>query len=68
MLITFIFEIYYLKYFNEDAPQYYVTAAGSLVGLAIHEGTSYPVGKTDGLTLYPMPFPEFVLAEKGELL
>lgn len=57
-----------LKYFCEDAPQYYVVAAGSLLGLAIHEGTSYPVGKTDELTLYPMSFPEFVLAAGGEHL
>lgn len=57
-----------LKYFCEDAPQYYIIAAGSLLGLAIHEGSSYPVGKTDELTLYPMSFSEFVLAGKGNLL
>ena len=54
-----------LKYFCEDAPQYHVIAAGSLLGLAIHQGVSYPVGKTDELYLYPLSFPEFVRAKLG---
>lgn len=36
-----------LKYFYEQAPQYYVMAAGSLLGIALHDGTSFPVGKVD---------------------
>ena len=55
-----------LKYFCEDAPQYHVIAAGSLLGLAIHQGVSYPVGKTDELKLYPVSFPEFIRAKDGE--
>ena len=47
-----------LKYFCEDAPEYHIIAAGSLLGLAIHEGASFPVGKVDELSLYPMTFPE----------
>lgn len=54
-----------LKYFCEDAPQYYVASAGSLLGLAIHEGVSYPVGKADEMTLYPLSFPEFVMASES---
>jgi predicted AAA+ superfamily ATPase len=55
-----------LKYFCEDAPQYHIIVAGSLLGLAIHQGVSYPVGKVDEMTLYPLSFPEFVLARLGE--
>ncbi|MBR5345585.1 MAG: ATP-binding protein [Clostridia bacterium] len=55
-----------LKYFCEDAPQYHVIVAGSLLGLAIHQGVSYPVGKVDELTLYPFSFAEFVRAKMGE--
>ena len=51
-----------LKYFCEDMPQLHVMAAGSLLGIAIHEGVSFPVGKVDILTLYPMSFSEFLLA------
>lgn len=57
-----------LKYFQEDAPEYHVIVAGSLLGLAIHEGVSYPVGKTDELRLYPLSFAEFVRAKAGEAL
>lgn len=42
-----------LKYFCEDAPEYHVLAAGSLLGVAIHQGVSYPVGKVELLDLYP---------------
>ncbi len=51
-----------LKYFCEEAPQYAIVAAGSLLGIALHEGTSFPVGKVDFLTLYPLNFTEFLLA------
>ena len=51
-----------LKYFYENAPQYAIIAAGSLLGVALHEGTSFPVGKVDFLNLYPMDFREFMLA------
>ena len=55
-----------LKYFCEDSPEYHIIVAGSLLGLAIHSGVSYPVGKTDELTLYPLTFSEFLLAKRGE--
>ena len=51
-----------LKYFCEDAPQYHIVAAGSLLGVALHEGVSYPVGKVDLLNLYPLNFREFLYA------
>ena len=51
-----------LKYFYEQAPQYHVMAAGSLLGIALHEGTSFPVGKVDFCNLYPMTFREFLRA------
>ena len=51
-----------LKYFYEKAPQYQIIAAGSLLGINIHPGESYPVGKVDFLTLYPLSFEEFLLA------
>ncbi|MGE4565147.1 MAG: ATP-binding protein [Victivallaceae bacterium] len=49
-----------LKYFCEDAPEYAILAAGSLLGVAMHQGTSFPVGKVDFLDLYPMSFTEFL--------
>ena len=51
-----------LKYLCEDAPQYHVAVAGSLLGVSMHEGVSFPVGKVDELRLYPMTFDEFVRA------
>lgn len=51
-----------LKYFCEDAPQYYVAVAGSLLGISLHSGVSFPVGKVDMIKLYPMSFDEFLLA------
>lgn len=51
-----------LKYFQENAPQYHIIAAGSLLGIALHEGTSFPVGKVDFCNLYPLTFREFLLA------
>ena len=55
-----------LKYFCEDAPQYHIVCAGSLLGIALHEGTSFPVGKVDFLSLYPLAFTEFLSAVAGE--
>lgn len=55
-----------LKYFCEDAPEYHIIVAGSLLGLAIHKGVSFPVGKVDEMTLYPMSFDEFVRAHLGD--
>lgn len=55
-----------LKYFYEDAPQYHIICAGSLLGIALHGGTSFPVGKVDFLTLYPLSFKEFLMATAGE--
>lgn len=55
-----------LKYFCEDAKEFFVAAAGSLLGLSVHSGTGFPVGKVDVLHLSPMSFSEFVLARKGE--
>jgi len=49
-----------LKYFFEDAPEFHIIAAGSLLGVALHTGTSFPVGKVDFLTLYPFTFTEFL--------
>lgn len=51
-----------LKYFNEDAPQYQIICAGSLLGVALHQGTSFPVGKVEFLDLYPLSFFEFLSA------
>lgn len=51
-----------LKYFCENAPQYHIICAGSLLGVALHEGTSFPVGKVDFLRLYPLSFSEFLMA------
>ena len=65
-----------LKYFNENAPQYHIICAGSLLGIALHQGTSFPVGKVEFLNLYPLTFMEFMesmnkkqftsLVEKGD--
>lgn len=51
-----------LKYFYENAPQYNVVAAGSLLGIQLHENDSFPVGKVNFIDLYPMSFDEFLLA------
>jgi len=61
-----------LKYFCEDAPEQHVMAAGSLLGIAMHHGMSFPVGKVNMLTLHPMTFFEFLQAmgeeNKAEVL
>jgi hypothetical protein len=49
-----------LKYFYENAPEYYIIAAGSLLGIALQKNNSFPVGKVDFLQLYPMSFLEFL--------
>lgn len=51
-----------LKYFYENAPEYAIIAAGSLLGVAIHKGVSFPVGKVDTLELNPLSFKEFLCA------
>ena len=58
-----------LKYFCENAPEYNIIAAGSLLGVAHHKGTGFPVGKVEYLDLYPMSFYEFLQAvEETQLL
>lgn len=57
-----------LKYFCENAPQYYVIAAGSLLGMALHRETSFPVGKVEFLNLYPMNYREFLMASGEDSL
>lgn len=56
-----------LKYFFEDAPEYHIVAAGSLLGVALHENTSFPVGKVAFMDLHPLTFLEFLdaLGETG---
>ena len=51
-----------LKYFQENAPQYHIIAAGSLLGVALHQKTSFPVGKVEFLELYPLSYFEFLSA------
>lgn len=51
-----------LKYFYENAPEYAIAAAGSLLGITVHEGSGYPVGKVDTLNLYSLHFREFLVA------
>ena len=55
-----------LKYFYENAPEYHIVCAGSLLGIALHEGTSFPVGKVDFLKLFPLSFKEFLMATGKE--
>lgn len=57
-----------LKYFAEEAPEYVICCAGSLLGVALHEGTSFPVGKVDFLDLYPLSFREFLMANGEQML
>lgn len=51
-----------LKYFQEEAPQYHIIAAGSTLGVMLHQSSSFPVGKVDFLDLYPLSFDEFLRA------
>jgi len=57
-----------LKYFNENAPEYDIMAAGSLLGVTLHKGVSFPVGKVEFLDLYPLCFTEFLQAIGEERL
>ena len=57
-----------LKYFNENAKDYAVVCAGSLLGVALNRGASFPVGKVDFLTIYPVSFSEFLSASDSSLL
>jgi uncharacterized protein len=57
-----------LKYFCEDAPEYAVVCAGSLLGVALNRsGASFPVGKVDFMTLHPVSFEEYLLASDEKL-
>ena len=57
-----------LKYFCEDAPEYAVVCAGSLLGVALNRsGASFPVGKVDFMTLYPVSFAEYLRASDEKL-
>lgn len=51
-----------LKYFCENKREYHIAAAGSLLGITLHPGTSFPVGKVDFIQMYPMSFEEFMIA------
>ena len=55
-----------LKYFYENNPEYNVVCAGSLLGIALHSGTSFPVGKVDFIKLYPLSFSEFLYASGND--
>lgn len=57
-----------LKYFCENSPEYHIAVAGSLLGIGIHEGTGYPVGKVDEINLYPLSFKEFLMALGKDIL
>lgn len=57
-----------LKYFAEEAPEYAICCAGSMLGIALHKNTSFPVGKVEFLTLEPLSFEEYLLANKEQLL
>ncbi len=57
-----------LKYFCEEAPQYAIVAAGSLLGISLHANQSFPVGKVDFLDLYPMSLEEFMCAAGKKML
>jgi predicted AAA+ superfamily ATPase len=57
-----------LKYFCENAPEYHIVCAGSLLGIALRKPLSFPVGKVNFLTLRPMNFYEFLLASGEEML
>ena len=57
-----------LKYFSENASEYQIIAAGSLLGVMTLEGTGFPVGKVDLLTMYPMSFYEFLDAVDNRFL
>ncbi len=57
-----------LKYFCEEAPEFHLIAAGSLLGVSVGKKSSFPVGKVDFLTLFPMSFSEYLSAFGDELI
>ena len=57
-----------LKSFAERSPETALVAAGSLLGVALHRGVSFPVGKVDHLLIYPLSFDEFLLATGNNLM
>lgn len=57
-----------LKYFCEDAPEYFVACAGSLLGVAMNKGATFPVGKVDFLTIHPLSFNEYLSVADANLL
>ena len=57
-----------LKYFRETAPEYHIAVAGSLLGVTLHEGVSYPVGQVDTIKIHPLCFNEFLRAAGKEKL
>ena len=57
-----------LKYFYENAPEYHIICAGSLLGIALSKPLSFPVGKVELMTLYPMNYYEFLLANGEDML
>ena len=57
-----------LKYFCEDAPEYFVACAGSLLGVAMNKGATFPVGKVDFLTIHPLSFNEYLSVSDDNLL
>lgn len=58
-----------LKYLYDAAPEYHIVAAGSLLGISLHAGDSFPVGKVEFMDMYPLSFEEFMMAmEQGALL
>lgn len=57
-----------LKYFCETYPEYHIIVAGSLLGITLHKGSSFPVGKTDFIKMYPMDFEEFLWAKDEKIL
>jgi hypothetical protein len=57
-----------LKYFCEDAPEYHVCVAGSLLGITLRHGESFPVGKVDMIRMFPMSFTEFLIARGKNLM
>ena len=57
-----------LKYFCENASEYHIAVAGSLLGIGLHEGTGFPVGKVDEISIYPLSFKEFVKALDKDML
>lgn len=51
-----------LKYFYENMPEYHIAVAGSLLGIGLHQGSGFPVGKVEEINLYPLSFKEFLIA------